>query len=91
MITSLALAAIDAYQRHLSPHKGFTCASLVVSGGLSCSAAVASLISDRGLLAAVPGIMARFAGCARAARHADARVQGVCCCGPIPIPFGWGR
>lgn len=32
----------------------------------------------------------RFLACYQAARMlALADVQGVCCCGPIPIPFGW--
>ncbi len=32
-----ALRAIRAYQRHLSPHKGFSCALREASGGRSCS------------------------------------------------------
>jgi putative component of membrane protein insertase Oxa1/YidC/SpoIIIJ protein YidD len=33
-----ALAAIRAYQRHLSPRKGFSCALRGATGGRSCSA-----------------------------------------------------
>jgi putative component of membrane protein insertase Oxa1/YidC/SpoIIIJ protein YidD len=33
-----ALKAIRAYQRHLSPHKGFSCTLRATSGGRSCSA-----------------------------------------------------
>lgn len=33
----LVLAAITAYQRHLSPHKGFVCAYRVHTGRMSCS------------------------------------------------------
>lgn len=34
----LALAAIRGYQRHLSPHKGFSCAYRCATGRASCSA-----------------------------------------------------
>jgi putative component of membrane protein insertase Oxa1/YidC/SpoIIIJ protein YidD len=34
----IALAAIRAYQRWLSPHKGFCCALRAATGGESCSA-----------------------------------------------------
>lgn len=91
MLSSLALGLIDVYQRRLSPHKGFDCAYGAITGGLSCSAAVADLIARQGLLGALPGVVQQFADCGRVARQAGTRVNGVCCCGPIPIPFGWGR
>lgn len=82
--------AIAGYQRHLSPRKGFTCAHLVAHGGRSCSAAVRELVAARGLVrGAVPSV-ARLYACYQAAsllRTRPARVEGVCCCGPIPIPF----
>ncbi|MVA75930.1 membrane protein insertion efficiency factor YidD [Auraticoccus sp. F435] len=90
MLTSLAIQAIHAYQRHLSPHKGFSCAYAVATDGLSCSAVVLDLVRERGLLGALPRIAGQFASCGRAARVVGSRVSGVCCCGPIPIPFGFG-
>jgi len=36
-LVRLALAAIRGYQRHLSPHKGFSCAYRVATGRASCS------------------------------------------------------
>jgi putative component of membrane protein insertase Oxa1/YidC/SpoIIIJ protein YidD len=47
---ALALLAIDAYQRHLSPYKGFTCAYRCVKGGPSCSTIGARLIRRYGVV-----------------------------------------
>lgn len=87
-----ALTGIALYQRWLSPHKGFCCAHAALYGGQSCSAAIAGIIRARGLAAGAPGIAARFAACRQAYGHLSGgtRVRGVCCCGPLPIPFRCG-
>jgi len=38
LLVGLALSAIRGYQRHLSPHKGFSCAYRCATGRGSCSA-----------------------------------------------------
>ena len=96
----VALQGIRFYQRRLSPHKGFRCAHAALHGGESCSAAVARIIREDGLRAGRPRVAARFAACRAAhgalragsplAFGAQAQVQGMCCCGPIPIPFRCG-
>ncbi|MFN4251393.1 membrane protein insertion efficiency factor YidD, partial [Deinococcus sp.] len=92
----LALGSIDLYQRWLSPLKGFRCAHAALFGGESCSAAVRRLVSEQGLLGGRGDIAARFQTCRQAyghlaaARTAGGGVQGVCCCGPVPIPFRCG-
>lgn len=101
--TELALGAIRAYQRFLSPIKGFRCAHAAYHGGPSCSHAVARIVREHGMRGAWPRIAARFAACRDAHDHlraltrqvgasavGDLRAQGVCCCGPIPIPFRCG-
>ena len=82
-------ALIRAYQVHLSPRKGWSCASRVAHGGPSCSAAVRTAVRDRGVLRAVGPTLVQLMACHRAARlvMANQNVQGVCCCGGIPIPF----
>jgi len=45
----LALAAIGAYQRYVSPHKGFCCAYRAHTGGASCSTLGARVIRRHGL------------------------------------------
>lgn len=38
MLTAIAIRAIKAYRRYLSPYKGFSCSYRVHTGGGSCSA-----------------------------------------------------
>ena len=81
-------ALIHRYQTHVSPAKGWGCAHRVAHGGSSCSGAVRDLVRGRGVVRAVLPTVTRFAACYLAARLLMASdVQGVCCCGPIPIPF----
>lgn len=83
--------AIRAYQRHLSPRKGWHCAHGVLHGDTTCSAAVRELLARRGLVRSVVPSALRFLACYHAARTlALSQVSGVCCCGPIPIPFRFG-
>ncbi|WP_019010742.1 membrane protein insertion efficiency factor YidD [Deinococcus aquatilis] len=93
-----ALSVIGFYQRWLSPYKGFRCAHAALYGGESCSAAVARLIGEQGLMGSAPAVRARFQACRGAFGQlpigpqmtSGARVRGVCCCGPLPIPFRCG-
>ncbi len=100
-LDSLALRVIRLYQGFLSPHKGFRCAHAALHGGESCSAAVARIVREDGLAGGRARIAAQFRSCREAHRvlHAGSplafgtggpRVRGVCCCGPLPIPFRCG-
>lgn len=101
-LTLLTLAGIRAYQRFISPRKGFRCAHAAVHGGDSCSAAVTRIVQTRGLWAGRAQVLARFRACRLAHGSLQApglsigsaqggpRVRGVCCCGPLPIPFRCG-
>jgi putative component of membrane protein insertase Oxa1/YidC/SpoIIIJ protein YidD len=93
IIARLADRAIAWYQTRLSPVKGYACAHRVAHGGDSCSQAVRRSLLERGLFGSALPSLARFAACwqAVALLTPHQRVRGVCCCGPIPIPFGWGR
>ena len=98
--TRLALSGIHWYRRRLSPLKGFRCAHAALHGGASCSQAVLDIIEARGLTGGAVEIRERFAACRDAyvrlrtdpARPVLGQVttRGVCCCGPIPIPFRCG-
>ena len=68
-VARLALAAIIAYQKHLSPRKGFACAHRVWHGGASCSEFVRRAIEQHGLREAVPLARARFGACKAAAQE----------------------
>jgi putative component of membrane protein insertase Oxa1/YidC/SpoIIIJ protein YidD len=81
-------AAIQHYQERLSPRKGWGCAHRVAHGGPSCSAAVRDIVRRRGVVRGVRPTVLRFVACYQAASLLMASdVRGVCCCGPIPIPF----
>ncbi|WP_299146157.1 membrane protein insertion efficiency factor YidD [uncultured Tateyamaria sp.] len=69
MLSRAALSGIWAYQRFVSPRKGFSCAYRVAHGGTGCSGFAKAHIRDHGLLAALPVIRRRFAACKAAALH----------------------
>lgn len=62
------VSLISFYQRFLSPHKGFCCAHRVLHGGPSCSAAVKSILLERGAWSSWTDIWLRFRECQAAAR-----------------------
>ncbi len=70
----IALAAIRAYQRWLSPHKGFVCAFRVHTGRDSCSAYGYRVISRYGVPAGLALLRRRLAACGAQHRlHAPLR------------------
>lgn len=84
----LALTLIRAYQRWLSPHKGFVCAHRARLGGPSCSQAGARLIQRRGLRGGLPLLRERLLRCGAAhrahqaaPRYRPVRARGDCDCG----------
>jgi len=85
----LADSLIRLYQERLSPHKGWWCAHRVAHGGPSCSTAVRDILVRSGLVRGAAPTVLRFVACYQAAQMlaATSDVRGVCCCGPIPIPF----
>ncbi|WP_216323225.1 membrane protein insertion efficiency factor YidD [Deinococcus aestuarii] len=97
----LTLLGIGLYRRRLSPRKGFRCAHAALHGGESCSAAVARIVREDGVIGGRARVAARFGECRAAHRalHSGSplalgtngpRVRGLCCCGPVPIPFRCG-
>ncbi len=69
----IALAAIAAYQRHLSPQKGFCCAHRIQYGGPSCSEYACQTLTVYGLWQTLPLIRDRLRACRDAARAFTAR------------------
>ncbi len=61
--TALALAAVRAYQRWVSPYKGFACAHRVHCGGPSCSVVGARLLRRHGLWNGWPLLRQRLRAC----------------------------
>ena len=63
-----AAAAIRAYQRWISPYKGFRCAHRVLHGGHSCSEYARLAVLQHGVAGAWPGVRQQFRACHRAFR-----------------------
>jgi len=73
-----AIAAIDGYQRFISPYKGFGCAHRVRTGGASCSQFARRAIARLGMVAGLLVTLRRFKACAASARmlsSAESRVD----------------
>src|SRR4028119_2453345 len=64
-----AITCITAYQNHVSPYKGFSCAYRVAYGGESCSAFVKRTIEEHGIRPAMSLAQQRFAQCRLAAQE----------------------
>jgi putative component of membrane protein insertase Oxa1/YidC/SpoIIIJ protein YidD len=66
-VKSLAVAggelAIGAYQRFLSPYKGFCCAHHACTGGMTCSNYGLFALREYGFFAALPRIRERLIQC----------------------------
>ena len=100
LANSLTITGIRWYQRRLSPYKGFRCAHAAVSGGPSCSTAILEIVRAQGLVGGWPQVVTRFADCRLAYQglrgaallggRGRSQVKGLCCCGPVPIPFRCG-
>jgi putative component of membrane protein insertase Oxa1/YidC/SpoIIIJ protein YidD len=69
--SSLVARLIEAYQRFISPYKGFCCAHRAVHGRDSCSQFAKRVAVKRGLLALFPLLRRRFTECGVAARVLD--------------------
>jgi uncharacterized protein len=86
---TLALFAISAYQRHLSPRKGYGCAYRVHTGHRSCSALGYRAIRKYGLWPGLQVLRQRLARCGETAAGVRARraQQGFCDLGcPCDLP-----
>ncbi|MCT7965237.1 membrane protein insertion efficiency factor YidD [Laspinema sp. D1] len=66
LLRLIAIASISGYQKHLSPHKGFSCAHRILYGGDSCSQYIKTAIAQRGLSEAIALSQHRFAACKEA-------------------------
>lgn len=69
----IALALIRAYQRWISPYKGFACAHRLHGGGASCSQAGFRLIRRHGLWKGLPLLRERLRRCGAIAASASQR------------------
>lgn len=87
IVKPLAIGSIKAYQKFISPHKGYCCAHAQVHGGLSCSNYALDTIDENGVFRGLILLIERFKECAAAA--ASKQTGGTICI-PICVPFGCG-
>ncbi|OYD52425.1 membrane protein insertion efficiency factor YidD [Thauera humireducens] len=66
---TVVASLITAYQRFISPHKGFVCAFRVHHGGQSCSAHAKVAFQQHGLVVGWRQMRRRFVLCAQAAEE----------------------
>lgn len=90
VIRTIALALIRAYQRWISPHKGFACAHRLRLGGSSCSQVGARLIRRHGLRKGLPLLRERLLRCGdvqckAAPRYRPVSARGDCDCGSADL------
>ena len=64
IMKKMALSAISAYQRHLSPLKGYSCAYRLHAGGASCSAYGRRVIERHGVALGLALLRRRLFACA---------------------------
>jgi putative component of membrane protein insertase Oxa1/YidC/SpoIIIJ protein YidD len=80
------IESIAAYQKHLSPRKGFSCAHRLLHGDRSCSDYAKAILASQTLGAAAPLIYQRFKQCAESSRSLSAAQSGcivIPCCLPL--------
>ena len=70
--TQAAIASVNVYRTHISPHKGFSCPHGLLHGGESCSDYVKRVLTEQNLSAAVRLAPQRFRDCKTAAYRLSA-------------------
>jgi len=76
-----AAQLIAAYQRYVSPHKGFACAVRVRRGGLPCSEFAKRIVLRRGVIGAAQLVRRRLRVCA-----ATVKSKPTLDYHPLPVP-----
>jgi putative component of membrane protein insertase Oxa1/YidC/SpoIIIJ protein YidD len=86
--TQAAIASLNAYQKHLSPRKGFSCPHRLLYGSESCSDYVKNLLINQNLQTVIQMSSQRFKACKMAARTLQSqRAEGGCIIIPCCIPL----
>ncbi|MEH2290657.1 membrane protein insertion efficiency factor YidD [Nostoc sp.] len=87
---TMAIDSITAYQKYISPSKGFSCSHRLLHGGDSCSNYVKQMLNEQKLHQAVQSSLKRFQECAAASKsltsiktRADFRCIVIPCCLPL--------
>lgn len=74
-VRHIAVGSISAYQKYISPHKGFSCAHRLLHGGESCSQYIKRMVAQAGLTEAIKASRQRFQECREANQILKARIS----------------
>ena len=89
LVDHFSVRVIQRYQQHLSPIKGFCCASGALHGDTTCSRHALDAIKQNGLIKALPKISAQLKRCQQAAQKLKGQPMPqaavFCCVLPIPL------
>ncbi|MEH2076431.1 MAG: membrane protein insertion efficiency factor YidD [Nostoc sp.] len=87
---TMAIESITAYQKYISPSKGFCCSHRLLHGGDSCSNYVKRMLSEQKLYEALQSSIKRFQDCGAASRtltSSKARANFGCIVIPCCLPL----
>ncbi|MEH1791512.1 membrane protein insertion efficiency factor YidD [Nostoc sp.] len=87
---TMAIESINAYQKYISPSKGFSCSHRLLHGGDSCSNYVKRMLSEQKLHQALQSSIKRFQYCGAASRtltSSKARANFGCIVIPCCLPL----
>jgi putative component of membrane protein insertase Oxa1/YidC/SpoIIIJ protein YidD len=65
-VQTIVIDSINAYQKYISPRKGFSCPHRVLYGSESCSDYVKRMLTEQRLASALKLSVQRFKNCANA-------------------------
>lgn len=87
-VRRLVIDSINAYQKFLSPHKGFACPHRLLHGGASCSEHIKDALGKQDIGRAAKAALQQFDACAEAGRTLRRRgTQGAVRCIVLPCCF----
>jgi len=84
---TMAIESITAYQKYISPSKGFSCSHRLLHGGDSCSNYVKRMLSEQKLHEAVQSSIKRFQDCGTASKTLKAKANFRCIVIPCCLPL----
>ncbi|MEH2191809.1 MAG: membrane protein insertion efficiency factor YidD [Nostoc sp.] len=87
---TMAIESIKAYQKYISPSKGFSCSHRLLHGGDSCSNYLKRMLSEQKLDQALQSSIKRFQDCGAASRtltSSKARANFGCIVIPCCLPL----
>ncbi|MBE9004575.1 membrane protein insertion efficiency factor YidD [Fortiea sp. LEGE XX443] len=83
---TMAINFITAYQKYISPFKGFSCPHRQLHGGESCSTYIKRMFYEQSLIEVVKSSQQRFQDCVFASKTLTKNSSG-CIVIPCCLPF----